>query len=78
MNPKTTAEITRDLDAIDGAGTWQVIDGVQSLTTVNRQPPNAVSFAIGSGLLVKGFLNRRTGEIKLFPAKMFDYPNIEI
>lgn len=78
MNPRTVNEIIRDLDAIDGAGTWQVIDGVQSLTTVNRQPPNSVAFAIGSGLLIKSFLNRRTGEIKLFPAKMFGYPDQDI
>ena len=75
---RTVREINDYLNGLVPGETWQPFDGVQALTTVTRQPPNDVNFNIGSGVLIKGFVNRTTGEIKLFPARLFDYPRIDI
>jgi len=71
---KTIQEIIEHLNSSTPGQTWQPIDGVQSFTTVDRKAPNSVSFNIGSGLVVKGFVNTTTGEIKVFPAKLFGFP----
>ena len=78
MPPRDIRQVVRELSDSTGGAEWEPIEGVQSLTTVSRQAPNGVSFNMGSGVLVKGFINRRTGEIRLFPAKMFGFPNSEI
>jgi hypothetical protein len=78
MPPRDTRQVIRELSDSTGSPDWEPIEGVQSLTTVNRQAPSGVSFNMGSGLLVKGFINRRTGEIRLFPAKMFGFPDTDI
>lgn len=74
---RTTQEIVTILNNQTPGETWEPIDGVQSLTTVTRQAPSGVSFNVGSGVLIKGFINRATGEIRLFPAKLFGYPEID-
>lgn len=82
MPPRTVGEIIRDLNAAEirtgGTGLWQQIDGVQALTTVTKQTDGHVNFALGSGVLIKGFINNTTGEIKLFPAKMLGFPEQEL
>jgi hypothetical protein len=37
-----------------------------------------VNFQLGTGVLVKAFINSATGEMRLFPAKMFGYPEVDI
>lgn len=79
---RTIQEIILELNSFEtrtgGSPTWGAIEGVQALTTVNRKEANAVEFALGSGVLVKGFINGTTGEIKLFPAKLFGYPETNL
>ncbi len=75
---KTIADAIASLNAQTPGQAWDAIDGVQSLTSVNRQSSNDVSFNIGSGVLVKGFINTTTGEMRLFPAKLFGYPEVDI
>lgn len=86
----TISELNQFETRTGGIGVWTAIEGVQALTTVTRNQsplgalfpqvngPQGVNFAIGSGLLVKGFINSHTGEIKLFPAKLFGYPERNI
>jgi len=55
-------------------GDWEEITGNHALTSVDgdfRTNSNIV-FKPASGVPLKAFLNRRTGEIKIFPAIMFE------
>lgn len=70
---QTTADIITYLNGLN-QGAWIALDGVQALTTVTYTTPSDISFNIGSGVVIKTFVNQRTGEIKLFPAKMFGFP----
>lgn len=89
---RTVQQIITELNAFEvrtgGLGTWSAVEGVQTLTSVRRVPtqgilpalanPMTVQFDIGTGVLVKGFINSQTGEIKLFPAKLFGFPEQNI
>lgn len=57
---------------------WIPIPGVQALTSVDRTSDINISFKLGSGVLIKGFVNKTTGEMKLFPAKMLGFPKNDI
>ncbi len=71
---RSVPETLKDLNALKSGEEWEAIDGVQALTTVTRESGEAVSFNVGSGVLVKAFLNTTTGEIKIFPAKIYGFP----
>lgn len=75
-----------------GTGIWSPVDGVQALTSVTQKNKGSflvamsnttnqtreVDFHPDSGVLVKAFVNSLTGEIRLFPAKFFGYPEKDI
>lgn len=61
-----------------GYGSWKAVDGEFAFTSIERKEGGTVNFKIGSGLPVKVFLNSETGELRMFPAKMFGYPEEEI
>ncbi|HUO50693.1 MAG TPA: hypothetical protein VMU25_03995 [Candidatus Paceibacterota bacterium] len=52
--------------------------GVVYAAASGTNPRTDISFQVGTGLLVKVFINNTTGEIRMFPAKMFGYPDINI
>mgnify|MGYP001616812227 CR=1 FL=1 len=55
---------------------WIPLDGIQALTTVINNGPNNVNFNPASGIVIKTFLNQTTGEIRLYPAKIFGFPEV--
>lgn len=75
---KTTAEIIAYLDTLPEGGSWIVLDGVQALTTVTYTTATDIAFNPANGIVIKTFVNQRTGEIKLFPAKIFGFPDRQI
>ncbi len=64
---KTIQQIIEELNK--SGDKWVPASGVHALTLVNKNN-NDYQFNPASGVLVKVFLNTRTGEIKLFPAKL--------
>lgn len=73
MNP-TITQIIQNLNNSTPGQTWVPLDGLYALTTVINSGSNNISFNPGSGIVVKTFLNQITGEIKIFPAKIFGFP----
>ncbi len=71
---QTTAQIIESLNALTPGQIWIALDGTQALTTVVNNGSGNISFNPASGIIVKAFLNQNTGEIKLFPAKIFGFP----
>lgn len=53
---------------------WFAVDGTHALTEVQGDltKREGVRFLPATGVPVKVFINRRNGEIKLFPAMMFE------
>jgi hypothetical protein len=85
--------LNTEMTRTGGQGTWSAVPGVQALTSVTRNEvpaaalpgllPSAgagpqVTFQLGTGILVKAFINSQTGEMRLFPAKLFGYPERDI
>lgn len=68
------------------------VQALTSVTRIERNPAHVagllniaaggtmpeVNFQLGTGILVKAFINSVTGEMRLFPAKMFGYPEVNI
>lgn len=71
---QTTGQIIESLNLLTPGQVWIALDGIQALTTVINNGPDNISFNPGSGIVVKTFVNQTTGEIKLFPAKIFGFP----
>ena len=71
---KSVAEIIVYLNS-QGQGNWIALDGVQALTTVTYTSTTDIAFNPGSGVVIKTFVNQNTGEMKLFPAKIFGFPD---
>lgn len=71
---RTAAEIIELLNTSTPGQVWIALDGIQALTTVINNGSNNISFNPGSGIVIKTFVNQSTGEIKLFPAKIFGFP----
>jgi len=73
QDPELIRNKLRELNSGE-TGDWEEITGNHALTSVDgdfRSNSNVV-FKPASGIPIKGFLNRRTGEIKIFPAVMFE------
>lgn len=51
---------------------WEDVEGVRALTRVTQDDKKVLTFNPASGVLVKVFVNQRTGEIKLYPAVMIE------
>lgn len=68
---KTVKEILDTLNS-GQAGAWAVPEGVHALTQVTKEDSGQLAFNPGSGIPVKVFFNQSTGEIRLYPAMMFD------
>lgn len=70
-------KIQKKLDELNaGTGTvkpWIAVDGYNAITQANidTSPP---TFLPASGILVKVFVNRQTGELKNFPLVLFELP----
>lgn len=73
---QTTGQIIESLNLLTPGQIWIALDGIQALTTVINNGSGNISFNPGSGIVVKTFVNQTTGEIKLFPAKIFGFPEI--
>lgn len=72
---QTPAQIIESLNLSTPNQTWIALDGIQALTTVINNGQGKISFNPASGIVVKTFVNQTTGEIKLFPAKIFGFPD---
>lgn len=68
---KTIQETINNLNKEYNSGQWVAMSGVQALTNVEKNG-DSFSFLPASGTPVKVFLNKTTGEIKLFPALLFE------
>lgn len=68
---KKVQEIIDQLNA-GQPGTWVAPDGVHALTRVTKDGDKFFSFNPGSGIPVKVFFNQASGEIRLYPAMMFE------
>lgn len=71
---QSSAQIIESLNTSTPGQIWIALDGIQALTTVINSGSGNISFNPGSGIVVKTFVNQTTGEIKLFPAKIFGFP----
>ena len=71
---QTISQIIESLNASTPNQIWVALDGIQALTTVINNGSGNISFNPASGIVVKTFVNQTTGEIKLFPAKIFGFP----
>lgn len=63
--PKKIKNILANLKEQSGNQDWEEIEGYQALTTV-RKSPIGVSFDPSSGVIIKGFINRTTGEVRTY------------
>jgi hypothetical protein len=70
----TIDQIIQSLNSTTPGQAWIALEGLHALTTVINNGQGNISFNPGSGIVVKTFLNQSTGEIKLFPAKLFGFP----
>jgi len=76
---QTTAQIIEALNRSTPGQIWIALDGIHALTTVTNGGMTGITFNPASGIVVKTFVNQNTGEIKLFPAKIFGFPeNVNI
>lgn len=50
---------------------WIAIEGVSTLGAVTVSDDETVTFNANKGYLVKGFLNKETGEVKTFTIQLF-------
>lgn len=53
------------LNEEDGSD-WEEIEGYHALMSVNFEPVIGARFSSGTGIIVKGFINHNTGEIKTY------------
>lgn len=56
-------------------GNWQQIPGYLGLVNagVFNKYANTANFNLNSGYTVKAFMNTLTGEVKFFPASLFEF-----
>jgi len=74
----TVEEILLSLNEQSGnVGVWGVIEDVLVIPSTLIQGPGNISIQLGRGIVVKGFLNDQTGEIRTFLAKSIDIPGRE-
>lgn len=52
-------------------GSWQEVGGLFAITVVEPKE-DSIAFNPASGLILKPFFNQATGEVKIFPAKIFE------
>ena len=72
-DPKKIQLKIKELEKVND-GTWVSIDGNYALTVVtgNFTTGEGIIFKPTSGLIMKAFFNRATGEIKIFDFKLFE------
>jgi len=51
---------------------WEPVAGEQSLMSVERLPSGGVDIKTNQGICIRSFANKTTGELKIFPARLFD------
>ncbi len=70
---KITQKVT-ELNSLNTGDDWTVLEGNQALTKVegNLSGGSELKFLPATGIVIKTFMNRRNGEIKIFPAIMFE------
>jgi hypothetical protein len=72
------ADILSELNK-GGSSAWEEMPGYYSLQACTldiKQKPNPVSLS-PAGVVVKGFINTETGEMKFYLAKILDIPDQE-
>ena len=69
-NPAKVLAKVKELNGGE-TGHWLAIPGYHALTKVELNQGNA-NFFPGTGVILKVFVNGRTGEIRIFPAPMFE------
>lgn len=70
-NRQKVADKIRDLNLLVDGEVWIEVDGYVAMTKVELGA-NAATFHANQGLPCKVFFNSTSGEIKLFPAKLFE------
>lgn len=68
LQPDKIATKLRELNL---NGTWNEVSGLFAVTQVEAKL-DSVAFNPGTGVVVKLFVNTRTGEMKMFPANLFE------
>lgn len=57
-------------------GEWIAVSGFGAITDIELISPGKHNFKPNFGYVVKRFINKNTGEMKIFPASLFvDNPN---
>jgi hypothetical protein len=64
-----------DLNGIGAAGPWEAIPGIYTLHQ-GKVDGNTVT-SLGDSLVLKGFINTTTGEVKTYLAKLLDEKEAE-
>jgi len=73
-NTEKIQEKLDELNADEEGAPWIEIQGYFSMLKTELNNSKA-TFHANSGLVVKGFLNTRIGEIRIFPANAFEKNN---
>lgn len=70
-DPQKIQDKIRELNASTPGQFWITVQENHALTKVDFRNGKVVFFP-SSGVIIKIFFNRSTGEIRIFPAKMFE------
>ncbi len=54
------------------SGVWIAASGTFALTEVQGENINSLTFFPSKGIIVKVFMNTQNGEMRIFPANMFE------
>lgn len=68
---KIQAKIS-ELDTLAKPASWEEIGGNFAITRFEVHDDGSPIFLPSKGIPLKAFFNKRTGEIKIFPAKIFE------
>ncbi len=66
VDEKKIKAITKELNGGKEDGDWQPAAGLCSLTTVVGDTESGFEFQLGTGIVVKAFMNIKTLEIRTF------------
>lgn len=66
MEQEKAKKILKELNGGKLQGDWEDSSGHHVMLAVNKDPLQGVKFDSNSGLVVKNFINRKTGEVKTY------------
>lgn len=73
--PEDPQKIQRKIEELNASTPgmfWGVVKGNHALTGMVVDPKGTATFLPTRGIPLKAFFNKSTGEIKIFPARMFE------